>query len=548
VSRRAPSRRPAWSAAPPASVRELSVVPRRPDGTVDLDACLAALAPALLLESGDDDGWSYVVPTDGPVLRDDGRGPALIAGGRRHELGPDPFTALDRLTAALGLQPGADPDADTGDDERPPFTGGLVGAFAYDLGHRIEVIGHRARRDRPHPDLVLWLADHVLAVSPEGRRAVLVGRPFHLVTASSDAAPRAAAPSRAAGWDARARELAARLARARPADDQHVTARPAPQPVTTSLPADRYLAAVEQVLTRIAAGDVFQVNLTHRLTARWDGDAHALYRALRAESRAAFGACLPALGIASVSPETFLTVAGRTVTTRPIKGTRPRAGDPALDAALADDLATAVKDRAENVMVVDLERNDLGRVCVPGSVEVPQLTAVEGHPTVWHLVSTVRGELRPDIGYGELLRATFPCGSITGAPKVAAMRLIDALEPVRRGWYCGAIGFLSVGAASLSVAIRTATLQPDGRVDYGAGGGIVADSDPHAELAESLDKAVPFLRAVGATGIGPAATEAPRPSDAGRATSDRAGRATSDRAGRATSDRAGRARDRQEVR
>jgi para-aminobenzoate synthetase component I len=526
VNRRvAPPRQP-WPAAPPVSVRALRVVPRRPDGRVDLDACAAALAPALLLESGDGGGWSYVVPTDGPVLRDDGQATVLHAGRLRRELGTDPFAALDELGTALGLQPGTD----LAGGGSPPFTGGLVGALAYDLGHRIEVVGDRARRDRPHPDLVLWLASHVLAIPPDGGQAILVGRPFDLAGVLTGPSQPPASPARADGWDARARDLAARLARARPADHR-ATARAAPQPVTTSLPPDRYLAAVAHLLTRIAAGDVFQVNLTQRLTARWDGDAQALYRALREASRAAFGACIPALGIASVSPEAFLTVAGRTVTTRPIKGTRPRASDPALDAALADDLATAVKDRAENVMVVDLERNDLGRVCVPGSIEVPQLTAVEGHPTVWHLVSTVTGELRPEVGYGDLLRATFPCGSITGAPKVAAMRLIDALEPARRGWYCGAIGFLSVGAASLSVAIRTATLQADGRVDYGAGGGIVADSDPQGELAESLDKAVPFLRAVGATGLRPGL-----------------GAPAASRARRATTNRAGAARDRQEVR
>jgi anthranilate/para-aminobenzoate synthase component I len=155
------------------------------------------------------------------------------------------------------------------------------------------------------------------------------------------------------------------------------------------------------------------------------------------------------------------------------------------------------KERAEHVMLIDLERNDLGRVCVPGSVHVPVLCAVEGHPTVWHLVSDVVGHLRPEVGYGELLRAAFPCGSITGAPKVSAMTIIETLEPVRRGWYCGAAGFLAPGAASLSVTIRTATRHPDGRVDHGVGGGIVADSDPAAEHRESLDKAAAFLRAIG---------------------------------------------------
>lgn len=494
---------------PPAECVGVAHVPQV-DGRIDLDACLDALAPALLLESGDD-GWSYVVPATGPVVRDDGHETVLSHGGHRRRLGTDPFAALDAVAAAVGLHPTA--GRRTCDERLPSFTGGLVGAFAYDLGRRVERVAGRARRDRRHPDLQLWLASHVLAVSPARADAILVGRPFALdaLLAATGAAagpgwhePVGAGRHEQAerDWHEQAHTLLARLEVAARGRSPAVHRAPQRQPVTTTLPVDDYLAAVERVLAAIAAGDVFQVNLTQRLTARWEGDTTTLYRALRRESRAAFGACVPALGIASVSPEQFLMVSGGTATTRPIKGTRPRAADPALDAALADDLATSVKDRAENVMVVDLERNDLGRVCVPGSVRVPELAEVEAHPTVWHLVSTVTGRLGPEVGYGRLLRAVFPCGSITGAPKVAAMGLIDTLEPVTRGWYCGAIGFLSVGAASLSVAIRTATRQPGGTVEYGAGGGIVADSDPQQELAECLDKAVPFLRAVAATGIG----------------------------------------------
>jgi anthranilate/para-aminobenzoate synthase component I len=190
------------------------------------------------------------------------------------------------------------------------------------------------------------------------------------------------------------------------------------------------------------------------------------------------------------------------VTTDPIKGTRPRSDDAELDAALADDLVTSIKDRAENVMVVDLERNDLGRVCLPGSVHVPSLLELRALPTVWHLVSRVRGTLRPETTYADLLAAAFPSGSVTGAPRLAAMQAIRALEPAPRGWYCGAVGWLGRGSAALSVAIRTATLR-DGVAVYGAGGGIVADSHPDDEVAESLDKAVAFLTAVGATHTSP---------------------------------------------
>jgi para-aminobenzoate synthetase component I len=477
---------PAGSRVAPVLHEPLVAPPLDDDGRVDLDRLTDRLAPCDLLESADTSGWSYVVPHDGPVLTDDRRRTVLTQpDGARRVLGDDPFAALDQLGAPLGIVPDAPRD-----HELPPFTGGWVGAWSYELARRVEQLPTRARPGPPAPWLHLRLADLAVAVPAERDHAVVVGR---------DLSGRGRLQERAAALVARAEGSAGPDG----SDGPDRTSRPIPRTVATSLPRDAYLAAVEAVLDRIAAGDAFQVNLTQRLTARWDADVTALYRRLRAHSPAPLGALLPSIGVASVSPETFLAVTGRQVTTRPIKGTRPRVEDPALDAALADDLATASKDRAENVMVVDLERNDLGRVCVPGTVHVPQLTTVERHPTVWHLVSTVTGTLRPTVGYGELLRATFPCGSITGAPKVSAMRIIEGLEPVQRGWYCGAVGFLSPGAAHLSVAIRTATRHPDGSVSYGAGGGIVADSDPAAEHAESLDKAAAFLRTVGATTLVP---------------------------------------------
>ena len=456
--------------------REVPRPPRTPAGTIDLDAVFAACGPADLYESAGTDGWSYVVPHTTAGLTDDGATTTWTdADGRTQDAGRDPFAAIERWCERLGIVPGADaPDPDG-----PAFTGGFVGALAYDLGHRVEDLPRRLPDDRGTPHLWLQLAEVAVAVSPDRTQALLVGRDL---LGRGDLAARLDA-------------LRSRLAQATPVAGPLRTDRsPA---VTSSLGRDAHQAAVEAILERIGAGDVFQVNLTQRLTTHWDDDLPALYRALRRESPATFGATLPAIGLASISPETFLSIDGRRVVTRPIKGTRPRHPDPILDAALADDLATSSKDRAENVMVVDMERNDLGRVCRPGSVQVPELAAVEAHPTVWHLVSSVAGELRDQVGYGELLRATFPCGSITGAPKIAAMGLIERLETVRRGWYCGAIGFLSPGAARLSVAIRTATLHPDGTVDDGAGGGIVADSDPADEWRESYDKAAAFLRAVG---------------------------------------------------
>jgi para-aminobenzoate synthetase component I len=459
-----------------AAAEELRDVPRDGDGCVDLDALAAALAPADLLETARGrDGWSYLVPTLGPRLVDDGARTTLrTPDGTVVDLGPDPFAALDGWCETHGVTPEA--PADPG---LPPFSGGLVGAFAYDLARRVERLPTLASVDRRQPHLSLRVAELVVAVTPSRERALLVRRPL-----GSDPGE----------LDRRAARLVDRLAHRRTPLPR--VARPDPRPVTSSLRRSAYLAAVAAVLEHVGAGDCFQVNLTQRLTTRWEAPLEDLYRRLRDASPAPHGAALPDVGVVSVSPETFLAVVGHDVTVRPIKGTRPRDPDPDLDAAHADDLATSAKDRAENVMVVDLERNDLGRVCVPGSIRVPRLCAVEAHPTVWHLVSDVVGQLRPGVGYGGLLRATFPCGSITGAPKVRAMQVIETLEPVRRGWYCGAIGYLAPGAASLAVAIRTATRYADGTVDHGVGGGIVADSDPADEHAESLAKAAAFLRAV----------------------------------------------------
>lgn len=463
-------------------VEVVTEVARRDDGRVDLHALFDAVQPAILLETATGDGWSYVVPIDSRRLVDDGTTSVFIDLDGPQSLGSDPFDALDVVCARFGLDPHARPDP-----ALPPFTGGVVGALAYDLARRVERLDRRARRDRDHADLVMWLAEQVVAIDPSGTICLVVQRRFGRAER--------AAPSRS---DRSALTRRLRATRTGGTTTSGRPGMPGPRPAVTSLSRPAYLSAVDEILAHIAAGDVFQVNLTQRLSTRWGHDVSALYRALIARSPAPFGACLPALGIASISPETFLGVERGQVTTRPIKGTRPRDPDPSLDAALADDLITSPKDRAENLMVVDMERNDLGRVCVPGSVHVPALFEVEAHPTVWHLVSSVTGSLAPEVGYGTLLRATFPCGSITGTPKVAAMGLIEALEPVTRGWYCGALGYLSVGAASMSVAIRTATLQADGVVDYGAGGGIVAESDPTAEHDESLAKAAAFLQATNA--------------------------------------------------
>ncbi len=289
-----------------------------------------------------------------------------------------------------------------------------------------------------------------------------------------------------------------------------------------------YESAAQTVKEHIARGDVFQVNLAHRLMASWSNpsrrSSRAVYHPLATGWPAWYGAYLelaperghdepvdpagrPARAIASGSPELFLQVRGRDVVTRPIKGTRPAAVG-------ADQLRASEKDAAELNMIVDVLRNDLGRVCAYGSVRVPRHRQIESHPTVHHGVATIQGQLHPSKDIVDLLRATLPGGSITGAPKVRAMQIIEGLEPVLRGPYCGCIGYLSRRQTSLNVAIRTLLLDPGdgerGQIDFSVGSGIVADSDPSSEYLETLDKAAAMIGALAATS-GSSATEAKKP-------------------------------------
>ncbi len=264
-------------------------------------------------------------------------------------------------------------------------------------------------------------------------------------------------------------------------------------PLRSNFTRDEYLSAVRRALAYIGAGDVFQVNLSQRFSVGLREPAEVVYERLRQRSPAAYGGYLDFGSIALLcnSPELFLRVTpDRRVVTRPIKGTRPHG--PGMEQALRN----SGKDEAELNMIVDLERNDLGRVCITGSVRVTEARAIEAHPTVYHGAATIEGEVRDDVSFVDLLRATFPGGSVTGAPKIRAMQIIDELEPTRRGPYCGAIGYLSGdGTMEFNVAIRT-TIVRDGIAHIPVGGGIVADSDPAAEYEETLVKARAIFEAL----------------------------------------------------
>jgi len=268
--------------------------------------------------------------------------------------------------------------------------------------------------------------------------------------------------------------------------------------IKSNLSRAEFIATVERAQRYIRNGDIYQVNLSHRLTAKMDCSGWELFQSLATVSPAPFSAFLDAgdFQLASSSPEQFLRLSGSHIITRPIKGTRPRAADTDRDAQLAYELQTSAKELAELVMITDLLRNDLGRVCEYGSVTVPELAKLEKFAQVQHLVSTVEGRLRKDVTHFAALAASFPGGSITGAPKFRAMEIIDELEPVSRGPYCGCIGYLGLNRESqLSIAIRTAVCK-DGRAYFNVGAGIVADSNPESEFEETLAKARGFMAAL----------------------------------------------------
>jgi para-aminobenzoate synthetase component 1 len=359
--------------------------------------------------------------------------------------------------------------------------GFAAGALSYDLGRRYERLPATARVDAPSPDASIALYDCLLA------HDYREGRSYAVSTGLPD---RTEARARA-----RLAELKSALAAARgPRRTAAVAAPPA-----SNFSRDAYCEAVERAQAYIAAGDVYQVNLTQRFTARLGAlEPAELFWRLRERNRAAFAAYLaePGRTVASASPERFVRVRVREAEMWPIKGTRPRGTTEHEDLRYAEELLASEKDRAENVMIVDLVRNDLGRVAEYGTVRVDELCALRALPTVFHLVSRVSARLGPAASACDLLRAAFPCGSITGAPKIRAMEIVEEIERVRRGLSMGAIGYASFdGAMDWSVAIRTIEVA-GGVARFNVGGGVVADSSPEGEYEESLWKARALLDAL----------------------------------------------------
>jgi aminodeoxychorismate synthase component I len=360
-----------------------------------------------------------------------------------------------------------------------PFIGGAVGYLGYELAGQFDVHHFRGLDDLRLPDLYLLFVDRFIAHDSKEDKLYACGLGFsEELDGAADCARRAVD------------EICAQVDGASPsARSASVTRSAAP---SAFFDADTYAKAVDAAKEEIEAGEVYQVCLTHRKERDCAADPWTLYRRLRELNPAPFASYLelPEVAIVGSSPERFLKLdADRRVESRPIKGTSPRGADEASDLANRAALESSAKDRAENLMIVDLVRNDLGRVCELGSVEVPELMSIESYASVYQMVSTICGRLREECDAFDLVRATFPPGSMTGAPKIAAMRILDELEPVRRGIYSGAIGYFDIrGGADLSVVIRTILLS-EGRAYLHAGGGIVADSNSAAEWQESMDKA-----------------------------------------------------------
>ena len=374
--------------------------------------------------------------------------------GTESESDADPLILLQQTLDNVGLSVNNHPDY--------PFQGGALGLFGYDLGRRFEVLPTIAVADIALPDMAVGIY----------RWALIVDHKRQVVSLISHDDPQA----RLAWLEAQ-----------RAPETKSFTLTSAWQ---SNMSRESYGEKFRQVQAYLQSGDCYQVNLAQRFQAGYKGDEWQAFCQLNNINRAPFSAFirLEESAVLSLSPERFIQLENQHIQTRPIKGTLPRLADPADDAAQAEKLRTSPKDRAENLMIVDLMRNDIGRVAVPGSVRVPELFVVEPFPAVHHLVSTITAELPNHLHATDLLRAAFPGGSITGAPKVRAMEIIDELEPQRRNAWCGSIGYISLcETMDTSITIRTLTAS-DGQLYCSAGGGIVADSDEQAEYQETFDK------------------------------------------------------------
>lgn len=437
------------------------------------EAALALFAPlaqqpwAMLLHSGfaehSHNRFDIVVADPCTTLITSGSGTEIQRTSDRFSSQDDPFFLLQQQLDAFNLAPLPNSDL--------PFQGGALGLFGYDLGRHIEVLPDQAQADITLPDMAVGIYDWALIADHQQKTLTLLSY----------------------------RDVEQRW--------QWLSQQPANAVVPFALThhwqanmtRQQYGEKFRRIQDYLRSGDCYQINLAQRFSAPYQGDEWQAFCHLSASNRAPFSAFLrlPQNAVLSVSPERFLWLADQQIQTRPIKGTLPRLADITQDAEQTRILGSSEKDRAENLMIVDLLRNDIGRVALPGSVHVPELFVVEPFPAVHHLVSTITATLPVTTPATELLRACFPGGSITGAPKVRAMEIIEELEPHRRNAYCGSIGYISFcGTMDSNIAIRTLFTE-QGRIYCSAGGGIVADSQEQAEYQETFDKVGRILPLLG---------------------------------------------------
>ncbi|MBK0031630.1 aminodeoxychorismate synthase component 1 [Erwinia sp. S43] len=429
-----------------------------PDAVEHQFAALAHLPWAMLLHSGfadhSDNRFDILVADPFCTLTTRGEQTAIDENGTVSHSAEDPLTLLAAKLGRAAMQ--ATPCDDL------PFQGGALGLFGYDLGRRFETLPELAESQLTTPDMAVGIYDWALIADHHLQRLTLVayGDIKQRLGWLEDQRPAAAEPFRlTGGWQA-------------------------------NMSREEYGEKFRRVQQWLLSGDCYQVNLAQRFQARYQGSEWQAFVRLCRANRAPFSAFirLPDSAILSLSPERFIRLQNGDIQTRPIKGTLPRLPDEQADHEQAIRLANSPKDRSENLMIVDLLRNDIGRVAVPGSVKVPELFVVEPFPAVHHLVSTITARLKAGLSACDLLRASFPGGSITGAPKVRAMEIIEELEPQRRNAWCGSIGYLSAcGNMDTSITIRT-LIAEQGNLYCAAGGGVVADSDEAAEYQETFDK------------------------------------------------------------
>ncbi|MDX7988135.1 aminodeoxychorismate synthase component 1 [Xenorhabdus sp. 12] len=433
-------------------------LPYSPDLAINYFAPLSASPWAMLLHSGTAEHphnrFDIFVAEPIATLVTRGETTEIHSGDETAVSQEDPFLLLKDYLSACDISPAFDPDL--------PFQGGALGIWGYDLGRRVEKLPTLAVNELDFPDMAIGVYDWGVIVDHQQQKATLLSY----------------------------QNIDERLAWLESLPQNKASHFSLTNQWKSNMTEHQYHEKIAQIHRYLQSGDCYQINLSQRFQANYQGDEWQAFIQLNESNRAPFSAFirLPEHCVISVSPERFILLEDKQIQTRPIKGTLPRRQDPLEDQLQAEKLASSRKDRAENLMIVDLLRNDIGRVAKPGSVKVPELFVVEPFPAVHHLVSTITATLPDDYHATDLLRACFPGGSITGAPKIRAMEIIEELEPHRRHGYCGAIGYISFcGTMDSNITIRT-LLTEKGKIYCWAGGGIVADSIAEKEYQETFDK------------------------------------------------------------